>query len=120
MTPDQQAAASRQSYQVEFAKSALANLTLVSGGAVVALLTFVGNTDKGHEPIALWWAFFWFTISLASAIAAHFPAFLSQFEFMKAEDSPRGHFWFWIGLSVGGVSLGTFIAGAFVALDAIT
>ena len=129
-------------FQVEFSHAALRNLQLVNGGALIALLTFLGNSDASFDFRGLWWAFFWFGSGLVSSLAAYFGAFFSQHFYMiqtfgeawnaqhkaRGLDEPNGdtlyHFRLGnIALATGIVlatcSLVFFVAGAFVALFAL-
>lgn len=73
----------RLKYQVEFAQSALKNLHLVNGGAIIALLTFIGNVNVEFDYRSLWWGFAWFCIGLTSSLMAYLGAYFSQAYFMN-------------------------------------
>lgn len=52
-------AADRIKYQVEYRHAALRGLTIVNGGAIIALFTFIGNDRSAvlHlNPTMIWWA----------------------------------------------------------------
>lgn len=134
-------AADRLKFQVEFAQSALRNLLLVNGGAVLALLTALGNSQMNPDARGLWWAFSWFGIGLASSLIAFFAAFFSQYFFyngtvLQAWNAQRevhelppahdampqfllGDRFLVVGVICAVVSLVAFIVGSFVALEAL-
>ena len=131
----------RLKYQVEFSQSTLKNLHLVNGGAILALLTFFGNTDFGFDHRALWWAFVWFGSGLASSLAAYFGAYFSQACFTNqslkqawnaqlrvvggkdaydfTSDFKIGNRYLYIGIGAATGSLVSFIIGSFVALSGL-
>lgn len=76
-------AAERLKFQVDYSQAALRNLSLVNGGAIVALLTFIGNTDADFNARAIWYAFGWFSGGLSCSLLAYFGAFFSQLFFMS-------------------------------------
>lgn len=79
-----QEVADRLKFQVEFAQAAMKNLTLVNGGAIVALFTILGH-DGGHfEMHRLWWAFVCFSLGLVFVLGAFLAAFYSQLFFMNS------------------------------------
>lgn len=78
----------RLKFQIDLAQSALKNLHLVNGGAIVALLTLIGNSKANFSQYAIGWAFVWFALGLSASLAAYFGAFYSQLFFMNA--SMRG------------------------------
>ncbi len=131
-------------YQVDFAKSLLQNRLLVNGGAIVALLTFIGNAKKSIDFNCLWYGFAGFSFGIVCALIAYFGAFFSQLHFMSVtvyqmhnaqhrmygseepytdqelkRGSRNGDFWLWLGVVLASLSLAGFIAGAFYALDGI-
>lgn len=134
--------AERLRYSTEYAQAGLKGLFLSNGAAIIALLTFIGNTNSMFEPRALWWAFVWFSLGLTSVLGSYISAYLSQAILMnasygesKAADAAAfetGHEFEFesferngelsasITLCLATISLGFFVAGAFVALDAIT
>jgi hypothetical protein len=133
--------AERLRYQVDFAQAALKNLHLANGGAILALLTFLGNTDFDFNFKAIWWAFVWFGVGLFSSLSSYFGAYFSQDHFMdvtikqawNAQRRARGldpsydyvhphkigtrFAYFGIGAAV--LSLIAFLVGAFVALGGL-
>ena len=138
---DIQEVGERLRYQVEFAQSALKNLHLVNGGAVLALLTFLGNTDMDFNFRAIWWAFVWFGVGLVASLAAYFGAYFSQAHFMnvtvaqawnaqsRARGGPErheiepafsaGNRYMYFGISAAVASLVCFVVGSFVALSGL-
>lgn len=131
----------RLRYQIEFAQATLRNLHFVNGGAVIALLTLVGNSAVSYDPRAIWWSFVWFGTGLFFSLAAYFGAFFSQSYFMNATlaqawnaqavshnlpephdimpDIKRGDTAFKGGVAFASLSLLMFVVGAFVALGGI-
>jgi predicted RNase H-like HicB family nuclease len=136
-----QESSERLRYQVEFSQSALRNLHLVNGGAIIALLTVVGNSVIEYDVRSLWWAFLWFGVGLVASLSAYFGAYFSQANFMNvavqqawnaqatSHDLPepyslepemsRGNIALWGGIGAALTGLASFIIGAFVALGGI-
>ena len=71
-------AASHLQYQVEFAQSLLKNLTIVNGGAIVAILTFIGNTQSAFDTAQLWQSVSAFSIGLGSVLLSYLSAHACQ------------------------------------------
>jgi hypothetical protein len=114
----------------------------VNGGGLIALLTFLGNAEKVAEPRAAFWALAWLaaglTLSLLSAVFSYFSnrafhlasvadAWQAQADFHEIEeeyDSSADARWgdrFEIAFAIAtALSIGLFVAGIFVGLDAIT
>ena len=131
----------RLGFQVDYSQAGLRNLQLVNGGAIIALLTIVGNTNVDFEYRALWWAFFWFGSGLTLSLVAYFGAFFSQHFYMqqtylqawhsqarargiiKPDDSMsiyhRGNVSLGVAVSAAIVSLICFVVGSFVALGGL-
>lgn len=76
--------AERLKLQAEFAHAALKGLTFANGGAIVALFTFIGNSEAQVERSDLWWAFALFGLGLASTLVAYVSGFFSQGFYMQA------------------------------------
>ncbi len=134
-------AADRLRFQVEFAQASMRNLLLVNGGAVLALLTALGNSSMSHNDRGMWWAFFWFSVGMLAALAAYFAAFFSQyfyyngtlFQAWNAQQAAhdlenshdpmpqfkRGDLSLVSGVIAATGSLIAFVIGSFVALDAL-
>lgn len=132
----------RLEISVEYAQAALKALFFVNGASIVALLTFIGNGGHLIEPIAIFWAFVWFTIGLLAVLLAYFGAYFSQAFYMQdafkdawnararmngletkrhdQSDQKIGNFWMKVTVLAAITSIVSFVAGAFVALDAIT
>lgn len=131
----------RLRYQIEFAQAALRNLLLVNGGAILAMLTALGNSAMDHDSRGMFWSFVWFGVGLSAALLAYFCAFYSQLYFYNAAtyqtwnsqaqahkldarydhsaDFTRGNLALVIGAILASLSLVTFVVGAFVALKAL-
>lgn len=131
----------RLKYQVEFAQSALRNLHLVNGGAIIALLTFVGNVVDGIDKSSIFWSFVWFSIGLSLSLLAYLGAYFSQSFFMNVafaqaweaqhraegsvatfpyqKDFDRGNVALAVGIGFALASMVCFIVGAFVAIEGL-
>ena len=131
----------RLGFQVDYSQAGLRNLQLVNGGAVIALLTILGNTSVEFDYRSLWWAFFWFGLGLALSLTAYFGAFFSQHffmqqTFMQAWDAQarargivrstdhiksfrRGNIALGLAIIFAVVSLACFVTGSFVALEGL-
>ena len=134
-------AADRLRFQTEFSQSALKNLHLVNGGAIIALLTFIGNSSATFGERSMWWAFFWFASGLGSSLIAYFGAYFSQVAFMEVSlklawnaqrrsvgveevydfkpDFALGNRALYFGISAAVASLMSFVVGSFVALGGL-
>lgn len=75
-------ATARLSYSIGFAQSGLQALTLINGGALVALFSFVASSSVvAFDLAALWRAFGFFAAGLVLNILAYLGAHLSQDRF---------------------------------------
>jgi len=132
----------RLRYSVEYAQQGVRALFLANGGAIIALLTFAGNSKAVNEPRALFWSFIWFGSGLALSLATYIVAYISQAEVMQdefiysrharmaaldlaADYEPSVHnhraiLAERIGVGAAVLALSFFVIGAFVGLDAIT
>ena len=121
----------RHEAAVGYAQATLKTLTLVNGGAIISLLTFIGNKNVRPENEAIFWSFVWFSIGLTLSTLAHGLAYLVQESYLNSASNrivgrdQRGSDGRGGGLILGAalcclISLALFVAGAFVALDAIT
>ncbi|WP_257554162.1 hypothetical protein [Sphingobium sp. CFD-2] len=81
----------RLTYQTDFAQAALKNLMLVNGGAVVALLTFIGNSQATFDRAAMSVAFSSFIGGLLLGLAAYILAYFSQAFFMNMNALERSN-----------------------------
>lgn len=127
----------------EYAQGGLKGLFLANGGAIVALLTFIGNAKvNGPNAGELWSSFMWFSIGLASVLAAYIAGYVSHAFYMQAAfnlsaqgdseahqtgesfdfSSPerKGGHAEWIGIGLVIFSLISFLLGAFRTLSAMT
>lgn len=136
-------ASERLRFQQETAIAAIKALTLVNGGAIIALLTFIGNNPANYGASDLRTAFSGFAVGLGFALASYLGAYYSQSWFMHSDISAawdyqhdmrqeprnysevgnterkRGHIFQIFGLACITSSLCMFIFGAFMALDGI-
>lgn len=76
--------AARLQLSADFAQAALKGLTIVNGGAIVALFTFIGNKGAKFDIELLWWAFGALVAGLTFVLIAYFGAFYSQLFYMRA------------------------------------
>jgi hypothetical protein len=105
----------------DYSLAGLKGAFAANGGAIVGLLTFVGNRAVVVEPQTLWWAFVWFSLGIGGALLAYLAGFLAQAAHMNGEAAyKKGGSFAVLGLVAAGTSILLFIVGAFVALDAIT
>jgi hypothetical protein len=131
--------AERLRFQVEFAHGTLKGLTLVNGGAIVALFTLIGAVPNAVEHSRAWWSFAAFAVGLVLVIVASCGAFFSQSFYMKSSvvqmwneqhkmlgeardedyvsDYKRGELAEFGGIVAAFLSLGAFITGAGFALS---
>ena len=131
----------RLRFQIEFAQAALGNLLLVNGGAILALLTALGNSRLEHDDRGVFWSFVWFGCGLSTALLAYFCAFYSQLHFYNSAsyktwntqaqlhaleaqydhvgDFSRGNLALFLGAMLAFLSLAMFVTGSFVALEAL-
>ena len=137
------AAADRLKLANECAHGALKGLFIANGGAIIALLTFVGNAKiRVPETSDLRCGFELFSSGLAAVLMAYVAGYVSHAFYMQAEfnlssqaDSKayqtgeefdhlaherRGNCAESIGIGLAILSLILFVGGAFAALDAIT
>tara|TARA_R110001606_G_scaffold264379_1_gene413046 strand:+ start:621 stop:944 length:324 start_codon:yes stop_codon:yes gene_type:complete len=64
---------------IEFALVGLRSLFIVNGGALIALLTFIGNIDlESRSLLSLQWSFLGFGAGLFFALVATFFSYFSQ------------------------------------------
>src|SRR3954471_9041 len=73
----------RLKFQADFAKVAWQSLSLVNGGAIVALFTFIGNAKPTLDQHLIWIGFECFAFGLAINIASVLCGFMSQAYFMR-------------------------------------
>lgn len=135
-------ALARIQYQVDYSKTLLNGLMIGNGGAILAILTFIGNTGSKVEPSRMMWAFSLYAAGLACVFIAYAGAFFSQFFYYSAsqnqawlaqaealgakrdvtidKDVSRGNKAMICGVSAAILSLTAFIAGSVSALRALT
>ena len=132
----------RLQYTVQYAQAGMRSLFLSNGGAIIALLTLVGNSTRDFGQNGLFWAFVWFGLGLGTCLAAYFFGANSQDQLMNAafneankalsQANQTGEVFtpeVWdkraeVALTIaGGLAISSllfFLIGAFVALFAIT
>jgi hypothetical protein len=134
----------RLKFQASFAQSAWQALTLVNGGAIVALFTFIGSAKPHLDQTRIWAGFVCFAVGLSFNILSILTGFLAQAWFMKATTSsawnkqaemhgyqPRytaevqrelgwGNIWEGLAICAAVVSLISFIVGSGFALAGVS
>jgi hypothetical protein len=61
-----------------YAQAGLRNLMLINGGAIISLLTFLGNTRGLYDAASLRTAMIAYVAGLVAAVVAHLTAYISQ------------------------------------------
>ena len=74
----------RHDAAVGYAQSTLKTLTFANGGAIVALLTFIGNAEKAIDSRGIFYAFVWFSVGISLTILAHGLAYFVQEAYLNA------------------------------------
>ncbi|HUE80018.1 MAG TPA: hypothetical protein VMN38_10355 [Sphingomicrobium sp.] len=75
----------RLRYQQEFSAQGFRTLTLINGGAIIALLTYTGHSEGSDAAPDLANAFLAYTAGLVTAVSAYLAAYLSQASLMNAD-----------------------------------
>lgn len=144
-----QEAVDRLKFQVEYSQGIMRALTLVNGGAIVALFTFIGSLGADgavtYQPVWIWWAFAAFAAGLTLSILSGFGAFFSQYwfamattnemwmkqvemlggipdpEFLAGRDREfaRGNWAIGFGVLAACLSLAAFVTGSWLALKGV-
>ena len=134
-------ASDRLRFQQEIGLAAVRSTLLVNGGAVVALLTFIGNTQGRFDDADLRRAFTFFCVGVVASLLSMWTAYIGQEwlsnmrtsiawnyqENMRGKppahdfEKERKSGWILMAISSAFVLTGvvTFIAGAFAALGGI-
>ena len=100
-------------------------LQLLNGGAIVALLAYLGQAKAGVVTNQISCSLLLFIIGLSISTLAFLFAYLTQFSLFNEMVNPnyqgkRHTFWLWFAILLLLVSLGCFIAGAWFAVQALT
>lgn len=77
-------ALARVQFQIDYSKTLFNGLTLANGGAILAILTFIGNTAGKVDPAKMMSAFSFYIAGLVLVFLAYIGAFFSQFFFYNA------------------------------------
>ncbi len=134
----QQEIAERLKYQQELAVGGLKTLTLINGGAMISLFTFIAGANAIFDHRAIWWSFVWFATGLIGTTVAYLAGYFAQAQFMNvahydAGNAQRkmvgqpadldttsfykvGNVWLMLATFGAVASLIAFVAGAAVAL----
>lgn len=135
-------AMARLQYQVDYSKALLNGLTVGNGGAILAILTFIGNTGSKVDPANMQGAFGIYGTGLALVLAAYACGFFTQYFYYDASQNQawnaqaealggignhevarpmrRGNICLAVGIVVAVGSLACFIFGSSLALTALT
>lgn len=135
-------ASCRLQYQMDLAQSLFRALTLGNGGAIIALLTFIGNNDAAVDKNAIWWAFLLYGFGLVGVFCGYIGGFFSQryfyvstiYEAWNAQATHvgeigaynhidpynKGHVALFAATGFAVISLIAFIAASMLGLAAIT
>jgi len=135
--------AERVRFQQEIGTNAIRSMMLANGGAILALLTFVGNSRKTFDAGDLFWAFSCFGAGVALSLLSYFAAYFSQaffidhdvytawnnqdelvsgeprFSRQAAQGWTKGNVVIWVAILLLLAALGTFVAGSYFALNGI-
>jgi hypothetical protein len=132
-------AALRLRYQHEFSVEGFKMLTLINGGAIIALLTYAGHSTGAMAATKLSHAFLAYTAGLVAAAFAYLAAYESQGSLMnhdvleayrllglEAKDGStpdgyarRGMIKVYVAMSVSVLSLIAFVVGSWLAMSAL-
>lgn len=135
-------AMARLQYQVDYSKALLNGLTVGNGGAILALLTFIGNTGSKVDPATMQGAFAAYGGGLALVLVAYASGFFTQYFLYDASQSQawnaqaeargvtgqydvagpmkHGNLALWAGVAAAIGSMACFIYGSLQALAALT
>jgi hypothetical protein len=135
-------AAERRSYAFQYEQASLKGLVLTNGGAIISLLTFIGNSNAHFDHRGLFWSFVWFSIGLTLALLANLTGAISHNltahvalmigyrarakavgidgDIRTDRQMSLGNRLFDATMGLIAISLALFVAGSFVALNAIT
>lgn len=140
-------AAARFRSAADFAMTAIRSTLLANGGALVAILAFLGNSQRVPEGCALWLSFGFFVAGLLSALVTVLMAYRSQSAYGRQEAAGSDKIYFHLigdaalskeqdaeetsQMAIGGrweilgivsylVSLALFLAGAVAAMFALS
>jgi hypothetical protein len=75
-----QGAIDRSRAVIDFALLGLRTLTIINGGALIGLITFLGHVEiaRHAQPVPLWWAYALFVVGLFLSFGAILGAYLAQ------------------------------------------
>ena len=80
-------ASERLKFQQQCALATIKSLTIVNGGAILSLLTFIGNNNAHYDVPALRQAFEGFGLGLVLALASYIAAYHSESWYMHSDTS---------------------------------
>jgi hypothetical protein len=136
----QEDATDRLRFQQEFSISGFKTLILVNGGAVIGLLTYLGNLHDERTAAGLRLAFAGYVVGLACAVLAYLPAYYGQGQVMLHSASEvfvamgieeenaetqrkrvrQSNFWIGAAVVLSLLSLLGFVGGSIAAMCAIS
>lgn len=108
----------RLKYAQDFAHAALRGLTVINGGAIVALFTFIGNTSAAFDHDAIWVAFLCFTGGLTATIAAMICGYFAHGSSWQGRDVAANRIEN-VGLGLTVAALTLFVAGGANAIGGV-
>ena len=99
-------------------------LQLLNGGAIVALLAYLGQTGPVAVANQISCPLLFFIFGLSISTLAFLFAYLTQFSLFNEIVNPSYHgrrhtFWLWLAVLLLLVSLGCFVAGAWFAVQVL-
>ena len=111
---------------ISFGTEALKALQLLNGGAIVALLAYLGQAKLPHSTQSIFAPLVLFVVGLSLGTLCFLGAYLTQFALFNESVRPSGYngrphtFWLWCTVIVAGLSLASFVAGAVCGVYALT
>lgn len=76
-------ALTRLRFQAEFSQMVFRGLTLINGGAIVALFTFIGSSKEVFQHHRIWIAFACYALGLTLTMISTMTAFFAQAYYMR-------------------------------------
>ena len=111
---------------ISFGTEALKALQFLNGGAIVALLAYLGQAKLPHSTHSIFAPLMFFVIGLSLGTLCFLGAYLTQFALFNESIRPSAYngrphiFWLWCTAIVAALSLVSFVAGAVCGVHALT
>jgi hypothetical protein len=111
---------------ISFGTEALRAFQLLNGGAIVALLAYLGQAKLPYSVQNIFAPLAFFVVGLSLGTLCFLGAYLTQFALFNESVRPENYsgrkhtFWLWITLVVAGLSLASFVVGAVCGVRALT